>query len=271
MFASRIARPAGARPAPGKDCRSCEIPSPMARRASGLAWDLTQVPAFDRSRHAHDDAGKSEAADHAGGCGCGACAARALDTKDGPAPAGPAAGAGPAVPAAGPAIRRTVSVYSVALPGSSRSPDPDVARANAVWNQCGVAVSSAGGESWTTNVLDQLAPAGVLNEFSSPSSPTAEETTMLAHQPGGSAIHVYHVPSMSAGSRGEAFIPSITPALPAAVVVSDSAASDTLAHELGHILLNDGGHHADADNLMASGSIRNVGVDKLDTAQCGRV
>src|SRR5690606_9595063 len=109
------------------------------------------------------------------------------------------------------------------------------------------------------------APKGVLNEYSDPKSPTTEETDLLGYQPGGaSVIHAYYVPSMSAGSRGEAFLPSITPSLPAALVISDSAASDTLAHELGHILLDQAGHHADPDNLMASGRIRNVGVDKLE-------
>jgi hypothetical protein len=122
-----------------------------------------------------------------------------------------------------------------------------------------------------TDVLDRLPPTGVLNEYSSPASPTAEETEMLSHRPGGaSAIHVYYVPSMSAGSRGEAFN-SFSPGLPSAVVVSDSAASDTLAHELGHVILDDASHHADPDNLMATGAIRHVGVDKLDATQCGKV
>lgn len=211
-----------------------------------------------------------------GACGCGACTARgaprdardeSLQTKD--------AGSGAVValaPAAAPAIKRTVSIYAVQLPGSTRAVDPDVSKANSVWNQCSVAITSAGGESWASDVLDRQTPNGVLNEYSDPKSPTTEETELLAYQPGGaSVIHAYFVPSMSAGSRGEAFLPSITPSLPAALVISDSAASDTLAHELGHILLDAAGHSTDPDNLMASGTIRNVGVDKLDATQCGKV
>jgi hypothetical protein len=187
--------------------------------------------------------------------------------KDGgttaPAPVGSGAGTVP---------RRTISLFPVLLPGATRSPDPDIARADAVWRQCSIAVRAQGGQSWDTDVLDRLSPAGTLNEYSDPSSPTAEETAMLSHRPGGNAvIHIYYVPSMSAGSRGEAFWPAAAPALAPAVVVSDSAASDTLAHELGHVLLDDGGHSADPDNLIASGSIRNVGVDNLNSAQCSKV
>jgi hypothetical protein len=93
----------------------------------------------------------------------------------------------------------------------------------------------------------------------------------LNHHPGGKGtIHAYFVPDMSAGSRGEAFMPSTTPNGVRALVISNSAAVDTFAHELGHVLLDDGSHHGDPDNLMASGSIRNVGVDKLDATQCSK-
>lgn len=67
---------------------------------------------------------------------------------------------------------------------------------------------------------------------------------------------------MSDGSRGEAFIPSINRF--SAVVISDECASDSLAH----VLLDHAHHDGDADNLMVSGSIRNVGVDHLTEAHC---
>lgn len=182
----------------------------------------------------------------------------------------------PATPASGGATSsgssKSLSVYLVSLPGSTRDPFADVTRANAIWAQCSLTINVAGGESWTSKVLDKLAPAGVLNEYSNPSSPTTEETELIAYRPGGnSAIHVYFVPAMSGNSRGESFWPAVAPTLPGAVVVSDSAASDTFAHELGHVVLNDGGHHPDPDNLMATGAIRHVGVDKLDATQCSKV
>jgi hypothetical protein len=194
-----------------------------------------------------------------------AAVAFALDAKD---DAGSAATVDAGVPATG--AGKAFDVYPISLPGSSRDAATDVARANAIWAQCSVSITMTGGESWSTDVMDLLDPKGVLNEYSTPTSPTIEETTMLAYHPGGSAIHAYFVPSMSAGSRGESFGPSWTPSY-TAVVISDSAASDTFAHELGHVLLDDMSHDPDPDNLMASGSIRNVGVDKLTPAQCARV
>jgi hypothetical protein len=165
---------------------------------------------------------------------------------------------------------KSVDVYPISLPGSSRDAATDIARANAIWAQCSLSVNMVGGETWQTDVMDLLNPKGVLNEYPNPKSPTVEETTMLAHHPSGSAIPAYFVPSMSAGSRGESFGPSWTPSY-TAVVISDSAASDSLAHELGHVLMDDISHHPDPDNLMATGSIRNVGVDKITPAQCAKI
>jgi hypothetical protein len=74
----------------------------------------------------------------------------------------------------------------------------------------------------------------------------------------------------SAGSRGEAFIPSINHT--SALIISDAAAaSDTMAHELGHILLDQPNHDPDPDNVLAAGAIRHVGVDHVSAAQCARL
>ena len=45
---------------------------------------------------------------------------------------------------------------------------------------------------------------------------------------------------------------------------------DTLAHELGHVLTNDGSHSDDASNLMARGAIRNF-TDTLTSSQIGAI
>jgi hypothetical protein len=172
-------------------------------------------------------------------------------------------GAGAYVP------KKTVTVFPVSVGASTRDPYPDIKRANEIWAQCGVQVKSEIGECIEGDDLDLQDPKGVLNEFSDPKSPTAEETALLAKRPGGkNVLHAYYVPKMSAGSRGEAFTPTDNGT--SAVIISDSCASDSLAHEIGHVLLDDGSHDPDADNLMASGSIRNVGVDHLTAAQCSK-
>lgn len=166
--------------------------------------------------------------------------------------------------------KKTVRVFPVSLGSSSRDPYVDIKRADAIWSQCGVKVTAMMGQCSTSNVLDKQDPKNVLNEYSDPASPTAEETEMLALRPGGSGdLHAYYVPKMSANSRGEAFWPAVSKT--SAVVVSDTAASDSLAHEIGHVLLDDGSHNeVDADDLMATGGIRNVGVDKLSPTQCAK-
>jgi hypothetical protein len=232
--------------------------APTARRSERRPGatpfaSLSGVPAFGKDSHR---------------AGCPCCTGRG-QSKDSPynvpLPTNPPAATPASVP-----ITRTVTIFPVSVGSSTRSPEPDVTKANAVWNQCGVKVKASIGKCWESDVLDKLPPTDVLNEFSKPTEPTEEEKTMLAYQPGGaSVIHAYYVPRMSDGSRGEAFIKSKTPDLPEALVISDAeAVEDTMAHELGHILLSDGGHSSDPDNVMANGDIRNVGVDKLDATQC---
>ena len=168
---------------------------------------------------------------------------------------------------------RQIDVFAVNLPGSTRTIYDDEAKANSVLAQCCARINITGGESWDTNLMDTDAPHGVLNH--STATATAEVQTMTAHRPGGNVLHAYYVPSISIGSRGSSFRASryggAFPGTANAIQVANSAAVDTMVHELVHVLLDDGGHHADPDNLMASGSARNVGVDKLDARQCAGI
>jgi len=166
------------------------------------------------------------------------------------------------------AAPKTVDIYQVLLPGATRDPDADLARANTIWAQCGVSINSKGGQSWQTDVLDLDPPTGILNAPASTTRPlTREETTMFAHTPGGDdVIHAYYVPDFTGPKVAESFWPSQHGFR--AVVVGNNARSDSFAHELGHVLLDSGNHEADADNLMASGGSRHVGVDHLECRQC---
>jgi hypothetical protein len=198
------------------------------------------------------------------------CAAKGEDCED-CAKDDAGAGTAPAPAGAGATTttspKKTVTIYPISLGSSTRDPYADIKRADAIWSKCGVAVKGLIGECSTSKVLDTEDPKDSLNEFSDPKSPTKEELAMLGLRPGpSSALHAYYVPRMTAGSRGEAFTP--TDNKTSAVVISDSAASDSLAHEIGHVLLDSGVHTTDPDELMASGRIRNVGVDKITTDQC---
>lgn len=166
--------------------------------------------------------------------------------------------------------RTTLDVYAVDLPGASRTISNDITTANSILCQCGIELNLVGGESWQTNLMDTLNPNGVLNEYTSVGNPTTEEQAMLAHQPQSGALHIYGVPSLSQGSLAEAFWPSGFPTVNRGVAVSNAAPSFALAHELGHVLLDAGGHHSNRDNLMAAGSV-NSGAGELEQSQCNRM
>ncbi len=166
---------------------------------------------------------------------------------------------------------RQIDIFAVNLPGSTRTIYDDESMANRVLAQCCARINIVGGESWDTTLLDTDAPHGVLNAPSGTVRPlTAEENAMLAHQPGGaSVVHAYYVPSFSGPKVAEAFWPAQHSER--AFAISNRPNADSFPHELMHVLLNNGNHYADPDNLMASGSVRNVGVDNLDATQCAAI
>ena len=135
--------------------------------------------------------------------------------------------------------RKIIDVYSVDLPGATRTITDDLPTANSILCQCGIELNVVGGQSWATNLLDQDPPAGVLNAPASTVRPlTAEETTLLAHKPGGpDVIHVYYVPSFTGPKLAESFWPAQHGEH--AVVVSNGAIPVVFPHELGHVLMND--------------------------------
>lgn len=167
--------------------------------------------------------------------------------------------------------RKSVDVYPVNLPGSTRSINDDLTTANDILCQCGIEINVKGGESWSTNLLDQDPPAGVLNAPAGTVRPlTAEENAMLSYKPGGAdVIHVYYVPSFSGPKLAEAFWPSQHG--DRAVAVANAAIPVVFPHEIGHVLQDDGSHRdSKPDNLMASGSV-NTGVGELEQDQCNRM
>ena len=167
--------------------------------------------------------------------------------------------------------RRSVTVNITRLAGTADTANADLNTASTVFSQAGVSVSR--GTEKALSAADStaiLGGDGALDEFSGPVL-TAEETKLLAYNRTPGRITAYWVPSMSAGSRGEAMIPSYHGVTDSSIVISASArAADSFAHELGHCLLDDGVHDADPNNLMASGSIRNF-TDKLTDAQIKKI
>jgi hypothetical protein len=131
-----------------------------------------------------------------------------------------------------------------------------------------------------------LDPGGLtdLDEFKSAGNPTTEEQQLLAicRIDADCVINVFFVRSLSCGSLGEAFRDGpFGPNEEGSVVIATGSPfctifpscfplfpgpphSLTLAHELGHVLLNDGGHCNDFGNVMNSP----FPGDDFDTASC---
>ncbi len=166
--------------------------------------------------------------------------------------------------------KKKIDVFTVNLPGSSRSIYSDISTTNDILCQCGIEIVLKGGESWDTNLMDKEAPKGVLNEFKSTGKPTQEEKELLSYRPGGDMLHLYYVPALSDGNEAEAFNSSGFPSVNNGLVVSNKARIFAFAHELGHVLLDDGSHHSNTDNLMASGDV-NSGKGELTESQCAKM
>lgn len=102
--------------------------------------------------------------------------------------------------------------------------------------------------------------------------PTSEEIGLAQYRVN-THPHAYFVKNMSMpgllGTTYSVSRPGYQPLAPAVVVIN-ARAVDTFAHELGHLLLDDGDHINDPNNLMAPHVIRNF-KDDLTEAQCDRI
>ena len=152
---------------------------------------------------------------------------------------------------------KSVSVHVTQLYGSSRNVAGDLREANNIFfSQASVQILQYGTtELVPGNVTREIIGEDlILEEFDTPSAPTREEIDLIAYNfstiPEG-VIPVYYVPELSKGSVGESFPPFAGNSFVAAII-ANRAADHTLAHELGHILMNIGheGYENDESNLM---------------------
>jgi len=94
----------------------------------------------------------------------------------------------------------------------------------------------------------------ILDEYKSAGNPTAEETALTAVNRTPSRITGYWVKSLSDRHTGESFWPADFPATPASIVLGNEEPwvnGKLLAHELGHVLLDNGAHSGDNTNVMS--------------------
>jgi hypothetical protein len=162
---------------------------------------------------------------------------------------------------------KTVKLNISKLEGSTRS--TSVADASKILeNAANITISTGNVETLDKAKSEALIGTDlILDEYTSVGHPTAEETALTAVNRTAGAITAYFVKAMSHGSHGESFWPSGFPSIgPSVAIKNDDSpfvAGKPLAHELTHVLLDDGGHSGDDTNLM---SYSHTGV-ALDTTQ----
>lgn len=187
------------------------------------------------------------------------------DDKD----AGKGTGAVAGKDAGGKTTRKVVVPTTLLKPATNTIPT-DFKRANQIYRPHGITIEKGHHLDISEKTTKKLLGADEsLDEFTTDKA-TAEELKLVKQNREKGHITGYWIPAMTS-SRGETLDSSLKNlgADRTSVVVSTAArAQDTFAHELGHALGLP--HDADANNLMADGSIRNItgkGIDKLTKAQ----
>jgi len=151
----------------------------------------------------------------------------------------------------------------------------DFSQANEIYNPYGISV-----EQGNRVELDEDQTKAIFGDDEELDVPTDrgsdgrrqmndEATAMLAQNRTAGFITGYWIKGFQArpGLRGWAVAQYASEVMAEGVVINtDNREIDTFAHELGHVLTQTG-HVADADNLMARGADRNVGVDELTDEQ----
>jgi hypothetical protein len=151
--------------------------------------------------------------------------------------------------------QKTLKLNITSMFGSSRS--TDVSDASQIWERA-ANIKFSPNPVVAVNEADTKAAIGddlILDEFTAVGSPTPEEVAMTQINRTDHVITAYFVKALSHGSHGEAFYSSGFPTVPPSVAIKDGdspfVAGKPLAHELGHMLLDEGSHPSDVTNLMS--------------------
>ncbi len=147
--------------------------------------------------------------------------------------------------------RKSVTVNPTKMHGSSYNIAVGFTYANdKVYKQANVEVKKGKEEPQDeTKSKAILGDDLILHEFSDPKAPTDEEKALLKVNQSAGALTAYFVKGMSDGSTGENFRPGHGTGL-LGFVVSDDGNAPTFSHELGHVLLDDGGHDVPDDTYL---------------------
>jgi hypothetical protein len=148
-----------------------------------------------------------------------------------------------------------VTLDLLSFRGSNRSPYPDVAEANRIFQPCGVVFMVNKGLSVSPRFSDPLMGPDTTFERENATTDSAEEQALLPaiRRTFGlnSRLKVLYFEQINPGARGTSHrLGNSTTITRDHIYMTNTAAPRTLAHEIGHILLDGNFHHLPSDNLM---------------------
>jgi len=170
---------------------------------------------------------------------------------------------------------KTVTIDTVKLDGSTRDPAADIATANSIFAACNVRFVP--GVTAVATPADSTAWIGAdlrLQEGNC-SVASAEERRMnngaTARFGLSARIRAFYVSVLSSGDRASSCPPTGSIPLQRRVAwVSNTGLGRSLAHELGHILLDPGPHKTATSNIMTPTNTAPLG-ETIDDTQCARI
>lgn len=167
---------------------------------------------------------------------------------------------------------KTVTINTTVLHGATDNSKRDITTSNSIFNRNHCSVQVVAGTATTLNVTQTSAILGTDNLLEEPSGNTVstEEQSLTAINRTNNQLTAYYVPGFHPSKRGTS-LQQPAHGVPDSLLMGAGAVADTFTHELCHILTRDRRHKSDPNNLMASGSIRNIGVDKLTSSQCNNI
>ncbi|TPQ34852.1 hypothetical protein C2U70_16000 [Bradyrhizobium guangdongense] len=170
---------------------------------------------------------------------------------------------------------KTVSIDTVKLDGSNRDPAADIATANGIFASCNVRFVPGVQRPATPGDTTAWIGADRILQEGNCATPSVEERRLINGATttfGLSArIRTFYVPTLSSHNRADSCPPGISTALARRTAyVSNDAMGRSLAHEMGHILLDSGAHRTAATDIMTSTNAAPLG-ETIDDGQCNTI
>lgn len=175
-------------------------------------------------------------------------------------------------------VEKTVTIDTVRLDGSSRDPAADVAVANGIYAQCNVRLIHVGNHSATPAETTMWIGADGVSATGTCGAASTDERRLMSGATTrfalSSRLRAFYVRAVGSGARAEAYPPYCATGGAAVarnmIEVTNNSNGRSLAHEVGHILLNSGNHPTDMQRTMGPAGAAPQG-ETFNDAECSTI